>query len=280
MGLLLALPTVSLLAASIAQSTDEGKALFQEKCASCHTIGQGDRLGPDLKGVTTNRERDWLARWLLDPKKMINEKDPIVVELLRKYNNIPMPNMGLTESQVTDLISYMEAQDKGISVIEKTQTQSSPLPEDDSATGKSLFTGVIPFQNSGSPCIACHSIAGMTGLGGGTLGPDLTNAYSKYGEAGTASILASLSFPTMSPIYAKRPLTPEEQSNLKAFLQSAAIAKQPTQTLAKLVILAVLGAALLLVIFQVLWRRRLKEVRRPFVSQGPESGKTTGRPGQ
>lgn len=43
---------------------DKGQFLFESRCAACHTLGAGERLGPDLLGVTTRRERSWLARYL------------------------------------------------------------------------------------------------------------------------------------------------------------------------------------------------------------------------
>lgn len=39
------------------------------RCAACHAFGKGDRLGPDLQGVTTPRERAWLARFIAAPER-------------------------------------------------------------------------------------------------------------------------------------------------------------------------------------------------------------------
>ena len=36
----------------MAMSSEPGQALFKTMCAPCHTIGFGDRVGPDLRGVT------------------------------------------------------------------------------------------------------------------------------------------------------------------------------------------------------------------------------------
>ncbi|RME00260.1 MAG: cytochrome C, partial [Deltaproteobacteria bacterium] len=33
----------------------EQAARFAQQCSKCHTIGQGDRVGPDLKDVTKRR---------------------------------------------------------------------------------------------------------------------------------------------------------------------------------------------------------------------------------
>ncbi|MBI4607901.1 MAG: cytochrome c [Candidatus Rokubacteria bacterium] len=46
-------------AASPPPSPVEGQAIFQEKCVSCHTIGGGRLVGPDLQGVTARRDREW-----------------------------------------------------------------------------------------------------------------------------------------------------------------------------------------------------------------------------
>lgn len=45
-----------------------GKALFQGKCAGCHTIGGGKLVGPDLKGVTTTRDHEWFERFISAPR--------------------------------------------------------------------------------------------------------------------------------------------------------------------------------------------------------------------
>lgn len=73
-----------------------GEALFQEySCAGCHTTnGQGGSVGPDLQGVTTRFERDWLQQWLADP--------PAV-----KPGTI-MPNLGLKPADIDALLAYME----------------------------------------------------------------------------------------------------------------------------------------------------------------------------
>jgi hypothetical protein len=43
---------------------------------------------------------------------MIAEKDPVVLELMSRYRNLPMPNLGLSDEDATALIQYMAEQDK------------------------------------------------------------------------------------------------------------------------------------------------------------------------
>lgn len=109
LGVLLAGTTLLTQAAPPAQSPEEGRALFEQKCTACHTIGGGKLVGPDLQGITVRRERDWLTRWIKAPDKVLAEGDPIATQLLQEFNNLPMPNLGLTDAQVQALIAYLEA---------------------------------------------------------------------------------------------------------------------------------------------------------------------------
>lgn len=255
-----------------AQSAADGEALFKEKCFSCHTIGQGDRVGPDLAGVTGRRDRDWLRRFILAPDRMIAEGDPIATELLRKYKNVPMPDLGLTEAEVAALIAFLESQEGAPAPATEaapTGTEAAVLPEGDAAVGKNLFTGADRFENGGPPCLSCHSVAGIGALGGGALGPDLTQAYARYGGEGLAPVLADLPFPTMRPIFEGQPLTEAEVASLVAFLVQAAASERPASALWKLLLLALGGAAVLMVGAGLVWRRRLTAVRELLLRRAP-----------
>jgi protein SCO1/2 len=91
-------------------SMDKGQFLFQSRCSACHTVGQGDKLGPDLMGVTARRERGWLSRYLMEPDRMLAEGDPVATALFEKYQGVRMPNLRLGSSDVAVLLSYLEAQ--------------------------------------------------------------------------------------------------------------------------------------------------------------------------
>jgi protein SCO1/2 len=88
-----------------------GEPIFRTRCASCHSVSgkeHSNAIGPDLLGVTKRRAKSWLTKWLLRPDKMIANKDPIALALLKKYNNLAMPNLRLNQQEVRELISYMD----------------------------------------------------------------------------------------------------------------------------------------------------------------------------
>lgn len=100
---------------------DKGQYLFSTRCAACHTIGQGERVGPDLLGVTNTRDRGWLQRFIAMPDRMLAEKDPIAVALFEKYKGIPMPNVGLHQVDAATLIDYLDSQTTRVREREKAK---------------------------------------------------------------------------------------------------------------------------------------------------------------
>jgi cytochrome c2 len=109
-----------------AASAQEGEKLFTEKCTACHTIGKGKLIGPDLLGVTTRREESWLKRQIKEPDRMIAEKDPIVMELLKESNNVPMVPLGLNDAEVEAVITYLKSTEQQTSVTTGLPPQYLP----------------------------------------------------------------------------------------------------------------------------------------------------------
>ena len=68
----------------LAMGTQPGQSMFKKICTGCHTIGVGDKVGPDLRGVTERRDRAWLVRYLRDPLGM-TKRDPIARALAEKF---------------------------------------------------------------------------------------------------------------------------------------------------------------------------------------------------
>ena len=94
-----------------------GEELFRTRCASCHSLGPQDGqglglrdIGPDLLGVTGQRDPDWLRRWIKEPDRLLKEQDPLAVELFARYNRVPMPNLRLDDTSVTAILDFLQAE--------------------------------------------------------------------------------------------------------------------------------------------------------------------------
>jgi mono/diheme cytochrome c family protein len=266
---------------ALAQSPGDGEVLFQEKtCVACHTIGKGKLVGPDLQGVTTRRDHAWLTRWMLETDKVLAEGDPIALEILAESNNIPMPNSGLSESEVASILAYLEAQDKAAeappasSDVEEVAVVEPPapvVPEGDPVKGKSLFTGATALVSGAPACMSCHSTTGAGALGGGTLGPDLTNVYTRYGEAGLPAALKGLPFPSMQGVFAGKPLSEDEVANLYAYFSQieqtveAPVNGSEIRVNSSFTLSGIAGSIILVALSQLIWSKRFTGVRKQLV---------------
>jgi len=253
---------------------EDGKALFDRFCAGCHTVGGGDGAGPDLEGLADRRERAWVEAFIRDPAAVIDSGDPTAVELREAFGTV-MPALGVSDAQLAALVVYLGFDQ----APEETPTDTTPaetpsLPAGDADRGKRLFEGSDRFDGGGPACLSCHSLAGVGALGGGQLGPDLTDAADRLGgEQGLAGWLAGVPSPTMAPIFEGRPLTAEERADLGAFIASAASTERDSGQALKLVALAVGVALLVAVLASAVWQRRLGGVRRPLVDRA--TGRST-----
>ena len=110
-------------------TVNPGEDLFRRRCQDCHTVGAGDAIGPDLEGVTERRERAWLAKYIMKLGEVLASGDPIAKALYEKHHRIPMPNLGMSEEDVEQLIGYLESQNKklkqAVAEDQKTQPQQA-----------------------------------------------------------------------------------------------------------------------------------------------------------
>jgi len=208
---------VALVAASPVRA-EEGKELFDKQCAGCHSVGGGDRVGPDLKGVTARRDKGWLVRVIVEPDRLTAEKDPTQAALVNKYH-MQMPKLGVSRDDAEKIVAYLGSGAPSAAAPEQKKAATAATPQL-VARGRALFTGALPFSKGGPPCAACHRLD-YPGISGGTLGANLTGLYGRMGEAGVAGILSTLQFPVMKDVFADRPLSEDERAALLALWQDA-----------------------------------------------------------
>lgn len=155
--------------------------------------------------------------------------------------------------------------------LQSTTSQNSPAGNVE--RGQDLFMGYAHFQNDGPPCMGCHSVGQNGLLGGGAMGPDLTNVSTRRSDAEILEIVSNrgqVISPVMQPIYADFPLTAQEQTDLLAFMKASAGQPQSDKELLVLGIsLAGFGAAAAALGF--VYRGRLRSVRRALVKTATQA---------
>lgn len=89
-----------------------GKDLFAAKgCVGCHKIGGGKLVGPDLKGVTARRDKEWLTKMILHPDVMVKEDE--TAKKLMAEHLVPMPNQNIDpQKELPPLMSYLKSNEQ------------------------------------------------------------------------------------------------------------------------------------------------------------------------
>lgn len=207
-------------AGAVEEVNGPGAKLFSQRCASCHTIGEGVRVGPDLNGVLNRRSREWITHFVKSPGAAIDSGDPIASELFSKANGVRMPDQTLAPDELNALFDlFTECTQKGGCKPGTGRPRlGTEATAEEIAIGQALFDGTTPLSNGGPACIHCHSTRGAGLVGGGGLGPDLTFAYARLGERGMHPGLGIANSPLMQGTYAQAPLKSEEAFALEGYL--------------------------------------------------------------
>ncbi len=260
-GLLVSLPAV----AETSTPRDPSEELFSRKCASCHSVGKGKRVGPDLKNVHARRDASWLKRFIQSPSSML-DADPEARKLLQQYNGVRMPDLGLSAAQAADMVKLLERCSGKPCDLSPAFTPVTKANPQDFARGQALFLGTERMKNEAAPCVSCHTVSSIDGyFAGGTLAVDLTHVFARLGDEGMDAALRSPPFPVMNQIFRDHPLEEEEVFALRAFFYDANRRDAGDKDHLSFALFGVLGALVVLILLNAAWSRRLRGVREPLV---------------
>lgn len=98
-------------------ATSHGEALFNTRCEACHSLGAEQGIGPGLAGVMAKRDPQWLKQWIKEPDRMIAQNDPTAVALYQQYQQLPMPNLRLSDADVESLMQFLSEREKSPSGV-------------------------------------------------------------------------------------------------------------------------------------------------------------------
>lgn len=243
---------------------------FRANCMSCHTIGGGRLVGPDLKNVADRADHDWLVNFIVNPTVVLNSGDAYAAKLQADASGAVMPKViGLDRDQAERLLELIASE----SLLEQSAFSGlsigdEPFTRADIDRGKRLFLGTQRLSNGGPACLSCHSTTELAGLGGGRLGPDLSRVYERLqGRKSLAAWLQAPATEVMRPVYRNHALSNEEIVGLVAYLEERAQAggEAPQTSQAALLVLGLLGSALAFFLADMAWKNRFRGVRIPLV---------------
>jgi mono/diheme cytochrome c family protein len=258
---------VAILVSMEAEAAFDPALTFEKKCSSCHTIGNGDLKGPDLKDLGKKRSLEWIIKFVTSSADFIESGDPEAVKIYNKFEQKDMPDQRLVPAEIEELVEYIDA--GGVSEAMFTIKSALKATPEDIEAGKQIFLGMKRLTNGGPSCVSCHSVGSYGPMGGGTLAKNLTGVYAQYKDQGLTIALNKLAFPIMQGVYAEKPLTEDESFQLKSFFYDAErnfpAEKDPAAKSVekKFLFLGLVGTILALGAIDFTWRRRRKSsVRR------------------
>lgn len=256
--------------AEVQQSPAED--LFARKCASCHTVGKGVRVGPDLKDAHKRRSRSWLESFVKAPSALL-DTDAEARNLLSEFKGVRMPDLGLSDAEVKALVDLVTRCSAEPCNLAGRFTPATLATERDVALGRSYFLGLSPLKGGGAPCLSCHTVRGIgSAVPGGTMAKDLTNVFARLGDEGLDRALANPAFPLMNRVFTDHPLDPAEVFALRAFLYKANLGGEPAgEDSLSIGLVSGSGTLLVLVVLNAAWARRLKGVRKPLTQRREQS---------
>lgn len=136
------LPTLVLLGnTSYAQ---DGKALFQSNCASCHSPIKVI-TGPALKGVTERvPDKGLLHAWIRNNQKVLATGNPYFTKLFNDFNKTPMNVFegSLTDKDIDAILAYVENY-KAAPTTPDGGGGGEPAASKDAANDNTLLYGIL-----------------------------------------------------------------------------------------------------------------------------------------
>lgn len=125
---------------TIGKSTyaQDGKALFSQNCASCHSITK-DLTGPALKGVEDRwTDKKMLHNWIRNNQQVIKTGYPYAVGLYEKWNKTQMNIFtSLTDAEIDAILKYIRE------YKESTAPSGGTGPDNKGNENNGLLFGVL-----------------------------------------------------------------------------------------------------------------------------------------
>jgi len=241
---------------AVAANAQDGAALYKKHCLSCHTIGGGIKVGPDLSGITSKRDFDWLVKFVKSSKDLIASGDADAIAIFEEYDKKPMPSHSNSIIEIQAMLDYIASGGASDDEAKEYNQEESLIFKPDAEKGRQLFTGELSLNNGGPSCLSCHSIRHNDVGFGGLIAMNLSTSY-------TEGIVESMetSMPAMINSYNDSPLSIDERANLELFLKTTKenqLYHTPGQFKGMFFLLGVFFFLAILLIINIFWKNNKK----------------------
>lgn len=92
------------------EDADNGKALFETYCASCHKLDKAS-IGPKLRNIRNKYEDEWLLQWIKNNVEFRKSGDERANATYEENNQAAMNIFeNLTDGEILDILSYTDTE--------------------------------------------------------------------------------------------------------------------------------------------------------------------------
>jgi len=157
--------------------------LTRLNCQGCHKLSDTEKpmLGPELSSVGYKVSREWIYKWLKEPRTVLDKDGNVTVNGYESGDESRMPKFRLKDEEIVALSAFLsmqkakplEAYKINPAIVAAWSKKPDLLPQAE-----------VRFRQM--MCTTCHPLAvtraGETKLIGGNIAPELTKVGSKVNE--------------------------------------------------------------------------------------------------
>ncbi|HQP00995.1 MAG TPA: cytochrome c, partial [Bacteroidia bacterium] len=124
-----------ILGISLGVKAQDGKALFDANCKSCHAMNDVV-IGPALKNVHKKFSAEWLHKWIKNSQALVKAGDKDAVAVFNEFNKMVMPNQNLSDAEIDAVLAYIgkESEQAPVAAAPTAPAPGTVTPEKDNST--------------------------------------------------------------------------------------------------------------------------------------------------
>ena len=85
---------------TLSADIDNGKDVYAQNCANCHSVNMGTGMGPDFNMVSYTRKKEDISKYITSPSTMYRKFG---------YSSNAMPQLPLLAQDVEDVVAYIDS---------------------------------------------------------------------------------------------------------------------------------------------------------------------------
>jgi len=85
---------------TLSANIDNGKDVYAQNCANCHSVNMGTGMGPDFNMVSYSRKKENISKYIASPSSMYREFG---------YSANAMPQLPLLPQEIDDVVDYIDS---------------------------------------------------------------------------------------------------------------------------------------------------------------------------